>query len=316
MNNKFGGGLLGGLLALLACAWAIAPIRDVVVDDSYITYRYAENLANGSGPVSNVGERVEGYSNPAWLALLAIVHGMGLSFLLAAKVLGVLAAIGCMHMTWKIAVDLLDISPPAAWFSFTYLCTNIGFVYYATSGMETVFYLLTVLGFFYHGQRGHSVLTAAFACLMVTTRPAGLMYLAAVGLWLFMNRKRNTRWWLRCVVPVIVYAGRAIIKHDHDGAWLPNTHAAKIGFMSSEDSGITARLWALGKYTFSENAVPIYLWALALLGALSLPVKKVPPPLSAVLAAVFCLVQRRRLDDAWFDSCATCKQLALMPNAF
>lgn len=287
MNKTSWGLLFGGLLALLAYVWAIAPMRDVVVDDSYITYRYAENLANGFGPVFNVGERVEGYSNPAWLALLAIVHGAGLNVPLAAKVMGILAAIGCMYLTWKIAVDLLELSAPAAWFGVMYLCTNIGFVYYSISGMETIFYLLTILGFFYHGQRGHAVLATAFACLMVTTRPEGLMYLAALGFWLFVNRREKDKWWLPCFVPVLVYAVLAIIKHDYYGAWLPNTHAAKIGFMTAEDSGFMPRLWALGKYTFSEDAVPIYVWALMLLGALSLPVRKALPAVSAVFAAVF-----------------------------
>ncbi|GAH95705.1 unnamed protein product, partial [marine sediment metagenome] len=32
-------------------------------DDAYISYRYAQNLAEGNGLVYNLGERVEGYSN-------------------------------------------------------------------------------------------------------------------------------------------------------------------------------------------------------------------------------------------------------------
>jgi hypothetical protein len=33
------------------------------LDDAYISYRYAQNLAQGNGLVFNRGERVEGYSN-------------------------------------------------------------------------------------------------------------------------------------------------------------------------------------------------------------------------------------------------------------
>lgn len=287
MEKKSWWPLIGGMIALLAYAWAIAPIREVVVDDSYITYRYAENFANGHGPVFNVGERVEGYSNPAWLGLLAIVHTLGLSVPVAAKVLGMLAAMGCMRLTWKIGVDVLELSAPAAWFSTMYLATNIGFAYYSISGMETIFYLMGILGFFYHAQRGNPVLATVFACLMVTTRPEGVMYLVALGFWLFVNRKENGKWWLPCLVPVFVYAVLSFIKHGYYGAWLPNTHAAKIGFMDADDSGFMPRLWALGKYTFSEDAVPIYVWALMMLGAVSLPLKRVLPAVSAVCAAVF-----------------------------
>src|SRR5688572_12167490 len=41
------------------------------LDDAYIFFRYAENWADGHGPVFNVGERVEGYSSILWTMILA-----------------------------------------------------------------------------------------------------------------------------------------------------------------------------------------------------------------------------------------------------
>lgn len=63
-------------LALLALAvWAVLAARaafaDFVFEDSYITYRYARNLAAGQGFVFNPGERVLGTSTPLWTLLLA-----------------------------------------------------------------------------------------------------------------------------------------------------------------------------------------------------------------------------------------------------
>ena len=46
-------------------------------DDAYIAYRYAENWARGLGPVFNSGERVEGYSDFLWVALLTPVARLG-----------------------------------------------------------------------------------------------------------------------------------------------------------------------------------------------------------------------------------------------
>jgi hypothetical protein len=43
-------------------------------DDAMISMRYAKNLAEGHGPVWNPGERVEGFTNPAWVGLMAIFH--------------------------------------------------------------------------------------------------------------------------------------------------------------------------------------------------------------------------------------------------
>src|SRR5206468_3306773 len=40
------------------------------IDDAFINFRYAANLAAGLGPVFNPGERVEGYTAPAWVLLL------------------------------------------------------------------------------------------------------------------------------------------------------------------------------------------------------------------------------------------------------
>jgi hypothetical protein len=49
-------------------------------DDGMISMRYAHNLADGHGLVWNPGgERVEGFSNPLWTALMALIHTVGFS---------------------------------------------------------------------------------------------------------------------------------------------------------------------------------------------------------------------------------------------
>src|SRR6185437_4110074 len=53
--------------AALAWAWHLAWL----CDDSFISFRYARNLAHGNGLVWNVGERVEGYTNFLWTVIAA-----------------------------------------------------------------------------------------------------------------------------------------------------------------------------------------------------------------------------------------------------
>ena len=49
----------------------VAPI-DFTLDDSYITYRYSANWAEGHGPVWNVGhDPVEGYTSFFWVVVNA-----------------------------------------------------------------------------------------------------------------------------------------------------------------------------------------------------------------------------------------------------
>ena len=59
------------LLAAL-CAGAVAWALHLgwLADDAFISFRYSRNWANGEGLVYNAGERVEGYTNFLWVAVL------------------------------------------------------------------------------------------------------------------------------------------------------------------------------------------------------------------------------------------------------
>ena len=70
-------GIVGALAiwALLANSSVVDGTRYFWLDDDLmISMRYARNLASGNGPVWNPGERVEGYTNPLWMAVMAVVH--------------------------------------------------------------------------------------------------------------------------------------------------------------------------------------------------------------------------------------------------
>ena len=56
-------GLLGVLGVVLSQAW--------VSDDAFITFRVIDNFVNGYGLRWNVDERVEVYTHPLWMLLLA-----------------------------------------------------------------------------------------------------------------------------------------------------------------------------------------------------------------------------------------------------
>jgi len=53
-----------------------------VVDDAFISFRYAQNLLDGHGLVFNPGEQVEGYSNLLWILLTSFGMKLGLPALL------------------------------------------------------------------------------------------------------------------------------------------------------------------------------------------------------------------------------------------
>jgi len=66
--------LIASFLAFVALAYIYFPES---IDDAYITLRYSKNLLMGNGPIFNIGERVEGYSNFSWMALLAAFGWIG-----------------------------------------------------------------------------------------------------------------------------------------------------------------------------------------------------------------------------------------------
>ena len=66
-------GVLWVALALLGlCLAGHALHYDYVVDDAFISFRYAQNFLQGHGLVYNPGERVEGYTNFLWVLLVAL----------------------------------------------------------------------------------------------------------------------------------------------------------------------------------------------------------------------------------------------------
>ena len=60
-------------------------------DDSYITYRYAENLANGHGLIFNQGERVDAASSFLFAVIISVLHKIGLNPQLSSVILSLLS---------------------------------------------------------------------------------------------------------------------------------------------------------------------------------------------------------------------------------
>src|SRR5262249_11085909 len=110
------------------------------VDDVFIVYRYARNLAAGHGFVFNVGERVEGVTCFLWTLLLAFVYALRLPLPVAAPVLSALAGLCTPALLARAhargegrsAIAVRDLLAPAL------LATTPGFAYWSIGALETV----------------------------------------------------------------------------------------------------------------------------------------------------------------------------------
>ena len=131
-------------LAALLLSLSLVPYQ---VDDAYITYRYAQNFAAGEGLVYNPGEAAsEGFTSPLWFLLLSLGAKLAPMELLPffSTALGVLAYLGLLLVMARSSraehqvVRLLGMLALALW---------PGLVFYASTGLETLLFVLCVVVF-------------------------------------------------------------------------------------------------------------------------------------------------------------------------
>lgn len=78
------------VVATLVFAFSTKFVFHFTIDDAAISAAYARHIGRGFGPVAAPGTAViEGYSNPSWVALLALVDIVGLNTIRVSKWLGI-----------------------------------------------------------------------------------------------------------------------------------------------------------------------------------------------------------------------------------
>jgi hypothetical protein len=298
-----------------------------IVDDAAISFAYARNLADGHGFVAQPGaDPVEGFSNPLWTVILAVLHKARLfdagltiagwpDYVLIPKLLGVgcfAATLALLHRAFRAAVGR------RAWA--VTLLTGIGlamipsYVGWAVSGLENPLYGLTVGALAAVLVRaaagGAGPLTgtpvAIGAGLLVLaaalTRPDGVVYCAAYPM-LLAALASGAPWralraaMLSSLTFGIPFGLLLLARRATFGQWLPNTAVAKA------QRGLTVEGMAKVAGLVSYATWPIVLLAVAVVGMVAGALHRrpgtphrpagTPPtdgPWPAVLGLVVCLV--------------------------
>lgn len=220
---------IAALVVVLALSVVHQALFATVAEDAYITFRYSVSLADGNGPVFNVGERVEGYSNFLWMVLLAIPRSVAdVDIVLFARALGVVCALGSL-VVLHVLVRRVTGSAPGGVLA-TLLAAAAGSVAaYGPSGLETPLFTLLVLAVVLAVVAERPVLAGFLVALATMTRPDGVVIAAVVGLWLIFQ----TRGWR---FPVLFAAAALALtipwtawRYAYYGHLLPNALAAKSG---------------------------------------------------------------------------------------
>lgn len=211
--------LAGALVLFALLALQMAPF---VPDDSYISYRYAANLAAGAGLRFNPGDApVEGYSNFLWIVLLAPAAGAGIDPVAAGSFLGGLFGGLTIIALWVLLRRLgragLDLIVPVG-----LLAVAAPLLLYAVSGMETPLFAFLLLALMLAAERVWTRPSAAsgaalgvVGALFALVRPEGIIALpvVAVCLALLAPRDRRSAMWRAPAVAALVFVAALAVYH-------------------------------------------------------------------------------------------------------
>ena len=307
-NRSRGKRLLSRVLVTLALLYAIVVLwvfPKWTVDDAYITYRYAENLALHGEFVWNLGEDpVEGYSGVLLPVLLASGIVIGVPPDLTSKIIGVLAfLLGALvlHRTGKLlkftpyligVMLVLYLTLPL---SFTHALGGLESMVFGSLLLAALYQLLSVVNDSDNNGGREVTLLMLFLLLVSLARPEGTVFAAAtIGVLtvkaLIRSRRvpwplvvRIARWY---VFPVAVYFFWRWWYYD---SLLPNTYYAKLAF-SADAQTITSHL---SDFWHKYLALPTAAGALYILGEITSLRTAVRPALSGAgtgLAAITAIV--------------------------
>ncbi len=268
--------MLGLLVLLIAVAVTLLHVQRVqfFCDDSYISYRYAKNLADGHGLVYNPGERVEGYTNFLWVVLLAAGLAAGLTAETWSLILGVVLLAATYAATWFLARRLLRGSSLFASLTTVVLASLGPIVLWATSGLETICFTAFVLAAVCLYETGRDsprklLLSGLVYALSTMVRPDGVVFGAATGLHLMIHAVLS-RWESRALLTragalaggfFLTFVPFLLWRHSYYDDWLPNTFYVKAGSAIGLSLGLQ----------YLKSFVEAYpgLWLMTVAGALA-----------------------------------------------
>jgi hypothetical protein len=231
------------LAALLLVAHALfyASLMDYdVVDDAYISFRYAYNAARGHGLTFNIGERrVEGYTNFLWTVMLIPAFWLGLPVHTTSIVLGMAWALATLFLLGRSKLGFAQ--PWLGTVAALLLAADGSFALWAVGGLESpLFAFLILAGALAYVREMHDPkripLSGAWFALAALTRPEGILVYALTGLHQVATRLVRDRRlrlvtrqdWQRLGLFALIWAPWFAFRWRYYGFPLPNTFYAKV----------------------------------------------------------------------------------------
>ena len=219
----------------------VALLFRYTVDDAFISYRYAQNLANGFGLVFNQGERVEGYTNFLWVLMLAGASKLSADPEMASKALGLAFAFGTLPVTWLLGSALRR--PPHPIVSLVapaLLAVNPAIASWTVGGLEAMslaFFVTLGVYLYLIEQRDGAPLSALPLLAAALSRPEGVWLWAITLIHRLARRRRLSPQDRSSIQKELAFVGLFLVPYVTYLIWrfsyydsvLPNTFYARGG---------------------------------------------------------------------------------------
>jgi len=228
------------LICLIGLAWQTYRFN-WVIDDAFISFRYAKHLAQGHGLRWNVGETppVEGYSNPLWVLALAPFEAIGWPSPVVSRVLSAVCGAILLCRVVRLLNQGLGLSLLPLTLCGAFLATFPPAAAWSTSGMAMMPYaLLMFLTFEFllaDADAPRGLPAGVAAALLILVRADGMVWVAGMialsaALAVMRRDRAAIKPILTCSLLAAVTLGAlTAFRMSYFGWPLPNTVYSKVG---------------------------------------------------------------------------------------
>ncbi|KTC74289.1 protein LphB [Legionella birminghamensis] len=225
------------LLIGFNAVYSLINCWNFVTDDAFISWRYAEHLAQGKGLLWSFNQPpVEGYSNFSWLLLAFLFIKLGLPLIPAMKIF----ATACLFLSFYFLYRCARVfsNPLYALLSVYLFSCYKGLYWWTVSGLETSLFVALALLLTYllltKLKKGNGVWICISLLFLSLTRFEGILWLLFAGLYIICRRYNNpsdkphTAFWksvlISFVLPYLIYS---LWRIAYFGQLLPNSYLCK-----------------------------------------------------------------------------------------
>ncbi len=233
-------------LAIVAAAVSAAELA-WVCDDSFISFRYAKNLADGVGLVFNAGEVVEGYSNFLWTLMTAAAIRLGGDPVTFSENAGMVFFVALLALLAQISLRVFNRGGalPAASFACLLYALMRDTRIWATGGLETTMYTFFVLAgyacFLKRRRWGWALASSLALNVALLIRIDAGAFVAVLGLYLAWRKWRygeTAQFWAFALPLVFLFGPYFAWRYARYGYLMPNPYYAKSAFLSYWSRGL------------------------------------------------------------------------------